>query len=157
MFETPEAQCLGPQSVEYAIIPFAGDAAQSGACASAYVYPIPWTTVQLGALAYTFEQEGHAGANGQKVELPLWKQWLAWNSQGSTLAFSTLKIAEETGDLIARWYNLNSEPVELNVQTGFECASVYESDVLERVKDALKEHRQMVSGYKIVTQGYALR
>ncbi|MEK4366195.1 alpha-mannosidase [Paenibacillus sp. FSL M8-0212] len=157
VFETPEAQCLGPQSVEYAIIPFAGDAAQSGACASAYVYPIPWTTLQLGALARTFERESHAGADAHKVELPLSKQWLAWNAQGSSLAFSTLKIAEETGDLIARWYNLNSEPVELNVQTGFECASVYESDVLERVKDTLEGHSQMVSGYKIVTQGYALR
>lgn len=158
VFETPEAQCLGHQSVEYAIIPFAGDAAQSGACASAYVYPIPWTTVQLGALARTYEQEAHAGgADGQKIELPLTKQWLAWNAQGSTLAFSTLKIAEETGDVIARWYNLNSESVELNVHTGFECEAVYESDVLERVKAPLKGHSQTISGFKIVTQGYALR
>ena len=108
-------------------------------------------------IAHTFEQEGHAGVDGQQVELPLSKQWLAWNSQSSSLAFSTLKIAEETGDLIARWYNLNSEPVELNVQPGVECASVYESDVLERVKDTLQGQSQTISGYKIVTQGYALR
>ncbi|PQP81288.1 alpha-mannosidase [Paenibacillus sp. PCH8] len=156
VFETPEAQCLGPQTVEYAIIPYEGDAAQSGACATAYMYPIPWTTVQLGPLAYTFEQEGHNRADEHKIELPLTKQWLGWNEQGSTLAFSTLKMAEETGDLIARWYNLDCNPVELNVQPGFECVSVYESDVLERKNDMLEGHSQTISGYKIITQGYAL-
>ncbi|GGH52904.1 glycosyl hydrolase [Paenibacillus silvae] len=159
VFETPEAQCQGPQSVEYAIIPFAGDAAKSGACASAYMYPIPWTTVQLGTLAHTYAKEAQPvdGMNGEEVTLPPCKQWLDWNSERSTLAFSTFKIAEETGDVIARWFNLTADPAELKVQTGFECTAAYESDVLERVKDTLEEMSQTVSGHKIVTQGYPLR
>lgn len=159
VFETPEAQCQGPQSVEYAIIPFAGDAAKSGACASAYMYPIPWTTVQLGTLAHTYAKEAQPvdGMNGEEVTLPPCKQWLDWNSERSTLAFSTFKIAEETGDVIARWFNLTADPAELKVQTGFECTAAYESDVLERVKDTLEEMSQTVSGHKIVTQGYQLR
>ncbi|MBB6024240.1 alpha-mannosidase [Paenibacillus sp. JGP012] len=159
VFETPEAQCQGPQSVEYAIIPFAGDAAKSGACASAYMYPIPWTSVQLGALAHTYAKEAQLvdGMNGDKTILPPCKQWLDWNSERSTLAFSTFKIAEETGDVIARWFNLTADPAELQVQTGFECTAAYESDVLERVKVTLEEISQTVSGHKIVTQGYKLR
>ncbi|MCK6073595.1 alpha-mannosidase [Paenibacillus silvae] len=159
VFETPEAQCQGPQSVEYAIIPFAGDAAKSGACASAYMYPIPWTTVQLGTLAHTYAKEAQPvdGMNGEEVTLPPCKQWLDWNSERSTLAFSTFKIAEETGDVIARWFNLTADRAELKVQTGFECTAAYESDVLERVKDTLEEMSQTVSGHKIVTQGYQLR
>ncbi|PZT52354.1 alpha-mannosidase [Paenibacillus silvae] len=159
VFETPEAQCQGPQSVEYAIIPFAGDAVKSGACASAYMYPIPWTTVQLGTLAHTYAKEAQPvdGMNGEEVTLPPCKQWLDWNSERSTLAFSTFKIAEETGDVIARWFNLTADRAELKVQTGFECTTAYESDVLERVKDTLEEMSQTVSGHKIVTQGYPLR
>ncbi|PYE50326.1 alpha-mannosidase [Paenibacillus barcinonensis] len=158
VFETPEAQCQGPQSVEYALIPFAGDAARSGACASAYVYPIPWTTVQLGTLAHTYAKEALPidGVKAGESTLPPYKQWLDWNSEHSTLAFSTFKIAEETGDVIARWFNLTAESAELQAQTGFECTAVYESDVLERVKDTLEEKLQMVSGHKIVTQGYQL-
>ncbi|WP_427050773.1 alpha-mannosidase [Paenibacillus sp. TC-CSREp1] len=159
VFETPEAQCQGPQSVEYAIIPFAGDAAKSGACASAYMYPIPWTTVQLGTLAHKYAKEAQPvdGMNGEELALPPCKQWLDWNSERSTLAFSTFKIAEETGDVIARWFNLTADPAELQVQTGFECTAAYESDVLERVKDTLEEMSQTVSGHKIVTQGFRLR
>ncbi|WP_339838754.1 alpha-mannosidase [Paenibacillus sp. FSL R7-0272] len=158
VFDTPEAQCLGPQAVEYAIIPFAGDAAKSGACASAYTYPIPWTTVQLGELAHTYEKEAqpvHGMKDGQR-KLPLSKQWLDWQAENSTLAFSALKIAEETGDVIARWFNLSADPADLHVQTGFECVSTYESDVLERVKGALENNHRTVAGYKIVTHGYEL-
>ncbi|MBU5351438.1 alpha-mannosidase [Paenibacillus barcinonensis] len=159
VFETPEAQCQGPQSVEYAIIPFAGDAAKSGACASAYMYPIPWTTVQLGTLAHKYAKEAQPvdGMNREELALPPCKQWLDWNSECSTLAFSTFKIAEETGDVIARWFNLTADRAELKVQTGFECTAAYESDVLERVKDMFEEKSPTVPGHKIVTQGYRLR
>ncbi|WP_426334730.1 alpha-mannosidase [Paenibacillus silvae] len=159
VFETPEAQCQGPQSVEYAIIPFAGDAAKSGACASAYMYPIPWTTVQLGTLAHKYAKEAQPvdGMNREELALPPCKQWLDWNSECSTLAFSTFKIAEETGDVIARWFNLTADRAELKVQTGFECTAAYESDVLERVKDMFEEKSRTVPGHKIVTQGYRLR
>ncbi|MNW61839.1 hypothetical protein D3C74_399270 [compost metagenome] len=58
--------------------------------------------------------------------------------------------------MIARWFNLSADPADLHVQTGFECVSTYESDVLERVKGALENNHRTVAGYKIVTHGYEL-
>lgn len=66
------------------------------------------------------------------MTLPVSGQWLSWNSDASPLAFSTLKMAEETGDLVARWYNLGGEAAELKVKPAFMAEAVYESDVLER-------------------------
>ena len=59
-------------------------------------------------------------------------------------------------DVIARWFNLSADPADLHVQTGFECVSSYESDVLERVQATFENNHRTVAGYKIVTQGYEL-
>ena len=74
VFETPEAQCLGEQVVEYAIIPHAKDGIDSGAYANAYQFQIPWTVVQ------TELQHG---------KLPTTYSWLNWNEEETALAFST--------------------------------------------------------------------
>ncbi|WP_151734957.1 alpha-mannosidase ['Paenibacillus yunnanensis' Narsing Rao et al. 2020] len=155
VFETPEAQCLGEQTAEYAIIPYTGDGATSGAYAQAYQYQIPWTIVQTHGPAVrvpAVNGQPHAG----NVKLPVSGQWLNWNSAASPLAFSALKFAEETGDLVARWYNLGAEPAELRVQPSFEAAAVFESDVLERRVARLDSGEQQVDGYKIVTRAYQL-
>lgn len=155
VFETPEAQCLGEQSVEYAIIPYTGDGAVSGAYAQAYQYQIPWTVVQTqGPAARVAAVNGMPHSGG--VTLPVSGQWLSWNSDASPLAFSTLKFAEETGDLVARWYNLGAQPAALKVQPSFEAEAVYESDVLERRGSKLDTDEQKVDGYKIITQAYQL-
>ncbi|ASA23333.1 alpha-mannosidase [Paenibacillus donghaensis] len=155
VFETPEAQCLGAQTVEYAIIPYTGDGAVSGAYAQAYQYQIPWTVVQTqGPAARIAAVNGRQHAGG--VTLPVSGQWLSWNSDASPLAFSTLKFAEETGDLVARWYNLGAEPAELKVQPSFEVEAVYESDVLERRVSKLGTDEQQAEGHKIITQVYQL-
>ncbi|MEK3879012.1 alpha-mannosidase [Paenibacillus sp. FSL M7-0420] len=155
VFETPEAQCLGQQSVEYAIIPYTGDGAVSGAYAQAYQYQIPWTVLQTqGPATRVPAVNGRPHSGG--VTLPVSGQWLSWNSSASPLAFSTLKMAEETDDLVARWYNLGGEPAELKVQPAFKAEAVYESDVLERRVSKLAAAEQTVDGYKIVTQVFEL-
>ncbi|MCR8642525.1 alpha-mannosidase [Paenibacillus sp. N1-5-1-14] len=115
VFPTPEAQCLGEQVVEFSIFPHAGDGIQSGAYSAAYQYQIPWTVKQ------TKVQQG---------SLPLTHQWLKW--KGTSLAFSSVKISEETGDLASRWYNLADNQESLDVQTGFDCTHIHASDILER-------------------------
>ncbi|MBB6673122.1 alpha-mannosidase [Cohnella nanjingensis] len=117
VFPTPEAQCIGPHTVEMKIIPHAGDGAVSGAYAEAYQFQVPWTAAQTGV---------HAGALQPDHGL------LAW--QGEGVAFSSAKIAEESGDLLLRWYNLRPEAAELRVQAA---GAAYESDVLERTGAAL--------------------
>lgn len=168
VFETPEAQCLGEQEMRYAILPFSGDAAASGACSEAYGYPIPWTVVQAGELADHSERyaerpaerhlmNGSAVSDAVDVGLPLSLQYLRWNELESAMAFSTLKLAAETGDVIARWYNLGGNEATLKVQPGFSHEKAYVSDVLERRHDLLGEEHDQVGGHKIVTRAYALR
>lgn len=169
VFETPEAQCLGEQAVEYAIRPFNGDAAKSGAIADAYSFPIPWTVVQAGEFADASERAAEkpvggvklgtasAGSTGSVNGLPLSSQFVSWNEQDTTLAFSTLKLSADTEDVIARWYNLGGEEASLEVKAGFDVEAAYESDVLERRRELLSERHDAISGYKIVTRAYVTR
>lgn len=153
VFETPEAQCLGEHTVEYAIIPYTGNGAVSGAYAQAYQYQIPWTVVQTKGPATPIARTSNK-QDELEIKLPLAGQFLSWNSDSSPLAFSTLKFAEETGDLVARWYNLSAVPTNLNVNPSFTVQAAYESDILERRISALNSKDQEVAGYKIFTQVY---
>ncbi|WP_219835006.1 alpha-mannosidase [Paenibacillus sp. R14(2021)] len=116
VFPTPEAQCLGEHTVELLILPHQGDGAVSGAFASAYQFQTPWTTVQTGV---------HGGT------LAPVHAFVAWEGEG--VAFSSVKIAEATGDLMLRWFNLRPEAAELTFRPAADAAAnVYKSDVLER-------------------------
>lgn len=74
VFPTPEAQCLGERTVEFAVRPYAGDAAEPEAFAWAYQYQAPWFIAQTG---------------WQQGSLPAEYQPLEW--QGRTLALSAFK------------------------------------------------------------------
>ncbi|OWR26594.1 alpha-mannosidase [Saccharibacillus sp. O23] len=115
VFDTPEAQCLGEHVFEYAVYPHQGDAVRSGAYASAYQYQAPWFARAL---------ERQAGS------LPAEYSALPWS--GESLALSAFKLSEESGDAIARWYNLAPEPRELRFAPNFAAEAVCESDILER-------------------------
>ncbi|NOV03990.1 alpha-mannosidase [Paenibacillus planticolens] len=116
VFPTPEAQCLGDHSVEFAIYPHAGTAIQSGAFAAAYQFQSPWF--------HTLTPSRQQGS------LPAAHQALAWS--GSSLALSAFKMSLDHDDIIVRMYNLahEAEPVTLN--PSFPVASAYRSDILER-------------------------
>ncbi|THF73559.1 alpha-mannosidase [Cohnella fermenti] len=126
VFPTPEAQCLGKHEAELMIIPHVGDGAVSGAYAEAYQFQVPWTAAQTGV------RGGPLAATGAAY---------AWEGEG--LAFSSLKIADGSGDAMLRWFNLRPQPAELTLAApnaalaGSGAAAIYRSDVLETRGEAL--------------------
>jgi len=116
VFPTPEAQCLGEHTVELMIVPHSGDGAASGAFAQAYQFQVPWTAVQTGV---------HGGELAA-VNAPLY-----WEGEG--IAFSSMTIAEDTGELMLRWYNMQPAEGELSLYLTGDYMRIYKSDVLEHV------------------------
>ncbi|MBP1967286.1 alpha-mannosidase [Paenibacillus aceris] len=116
VFPTPEAQCLGDHSVEFAIYPHAGTAIQSGAFAAAYQFQSPWFhTLTPG------QQQG---------SLPAAYQALTWS--GPSHALSAFKMSLDHDDIIVRMYNLAHEAEQVTLNPSFPVASAYRSDILER-------------------------
>ncbi|GHH97796.1 alpha-mannosidase [Neobacillus kokaensis] len=129
-FPTPEAQCLGEQTVHFKIIPHGDDA-----YTEAYQFQIPWGVKQTNL---------HDG------KLPLTHTCVEWS--GSKLAFSSMKTAEKTGDVMIRWYNLSNEHEDLRILPHFTAAKKYKSNVLEQEGINL-ENSISVNPYEIVTVG----
>lgn len=115
VFPTPDAQCLGPHSAEYMILPHGAGGRQTQAYASAYQFQAPWIAMPTGI---------HPGIVAPE------HGWL--DGSAPDLALSALKVAEDTGDLIVRWFNWTDRASELSVAPGFPYARVYSSDILER-------------------------
>ncbi|OCT12756.1 alpha-mannosidase [Paenibacillus pectinilyticus] len=135
VFLTPDAQCLGRNEAEWMIIPHTGGADRFEAYRHAYQFPVPHTICQ------TDVQEG---------SLPPIHSFLAW--EGTGLAFSNLKISEERGDFIARWYNLSRNSTELRILRDSPCP-MYHSDILEKHRTEVSGEIIQVGGYKITTIG----
>ncbi|AWB43093.1 alpha-mannosidase [Paenibacillus sp. CAA11] len=114
LFPTPEAQCLGEHTVRLEVIPHDGDGIASGAFAEGYQFQIPWIAVQTGV---------HDGP------VPTQFAPLSWESR--ELAFSSLKMNEETGDLHLRWYNMCGQETELTLSSGIEHRAFHKSNILE--------------------------
>jgi alpha-mannosidase len=119
VFPTPEAQCLGEHTAELMLIPHAGDGAANGAFEEAYAFQVPWTAAQTGV---------HEG------ELAPVQSVLTWEGEG--LAFSSMKIGEEDGSLMLRWFNLRPQASKLTLRTK-DAVTLYKSDVLERQGPAI--------------------
>lgn len=122
VFPTPEAQCIGEHTLEYAVYPHTGNVIDSGAFAQAYQYQTPWFSQPLDRQSGTLPAEYRA---------------VAWN--GEKLALSAFKQSEENDDVIIRWYNLSGEETRLDFETEFEADTVYESDILERRGEAVEQ------------------
>jgi len=143
VFPTPEAQCLGEQEAELAIIPYCGAAGRYAAAQQAYAYQVPWLAVQTDV---------HAGP------LPTVHSRLEW--RGERLALSSAKRGTASGDLFYRWFNLSGEPatLELSADPG---AEWYASNVLEERLNPLQPDsdgilRIPVRPFEIVTVGRSL-
>ncbi|MCY9515525.1 alpha-mannosidase [Paenibacillus apiarius] len=119
-FPTPEAQCIGTHTAEYAIIPHAGDAVAAGVHAEAHSFQVPWIVRQVDV---------HEGC------LPANHAYLAWEGEG--VAFSSIKMAEETGDMVGRWFNVAHEGKTLNVRLPEAAAGFYRSNILEHTGDSI--------------------
>ncbi|MCG7380598.1 alpha-mannosidase [Paenibacillus sp. ACRSA] len=118
LFPTPEAQCLGEHSFQLEIIPHHGRAAAADAYIEAYQFQVPWTRIQT---------EVHPG------DLTPSHSLLAW--QGEGLAFSSLKVNVDSGDLMLRWYNMTTEATTLRLAvtstSSLPWEAMYKSNVLE--------------------------
>lgn len=127
LFPTPEAQCLGEHTFQIEVIPHDGNGAASGAYKEAYQFQVPWT------LAQTEVHPGYLTPSSTP---------LAW--QGDGLAFSSLKVNEDSGDVMLRWYNMTTESVNLKLAASqanpqpFELA--YKSNILEEEGERLHTH-----------------
>ncbi|KOR87905.1 alpha-mannosidase [Paenibacillus solani] len=115
VFPTPEAQCLGDHTVEFAIYPHAGTVVESMTFAEAYQYQSPWFHIQ------TQPKQG---------TLPSTYQVAKW--KGPSLALSAFKLSLEHEDVIIRWYNLAHQSEELTLEPSFPVENIYLSDILER-------------------------
>lgn len=141
LFPTPEAQCLGEHTVQMTIFPHQGDGIQSGAYARAYQFQIPWTVCQTdvhtGKISPTFA--------------PL--QW-----EGPEMAFSSMKINEDTDDLLLRWYNMSNEQASLQISSNLSYNHFYKSSIMEEmgariVSDQNDQRQVAVGSCEIVTIG----
>lgn len=123
-FPTPEAQCLGEQKASYRIIPHLGESDRLDSYQDAYQYQIPWSTKQTGV---------HAGDLAPanifvEVEAP------------SQIVYSSLKVSEETEDLMIRWYNMSDKKADVSLQLPSSDQVAYESNVIEeKVNDLTQE------------------
>ncbi|WFA85156.1 alpha-mannosidase [Paenibacillus amylolyticus] len=124
LFPTPEAQCLGEHTFQIEIIPHDGNGAASGAYIEAYQFQVPWT------LAQTEVHTGYLTPNNTPF---------AW--QGEGLAFSSLKVNEDSGDVMLRWFNMTTDSATLKLAASqanaqsFETA--YKSNILEEEGEIL--------------------
>ncbi|MCM3784229.1 alpha-mannosidase [Neobacillus mesonae] len=112
-FPTPGAQCLGEHTVHLSLIPHNGDGVKSGAYKEAYQFQTPWTAVQT---------DMHTG-----IVAPT-HAFLQWDSPN--LAFSSMKVNEESNDLMLRWYNMSRNEAVLKLRSN-DYSSCYKSNILE--------------------------
>ncbi|WP_018751670.1 alpha-mannosidase [Paenibacillus sanguinis] len=122
LFPTPEAQCLDTYTARMELIPHSGDGILSGAYTEAYQFQIPWTVCQTGV---------HEG--------PLAPVYKPFQWEGAELAFSSLKMNQETGDLLLRWYNMSDEAAELTLGTDIPHEHFYKTTILEEAAAPLSK------------------
>lgn len=121
VFPTPEAQCLGEHVFDYTLIPHAGGEGLAASYAMAYQEQTPWTAIQVPL------RQGRLKPAGQLVR---------WSGEG--MALTAVKISEETGDLILRWFNTMERPTQLTVEgSGVRISDWYKSNVLEEAGAAI--------------------
>ncbi|TMV44206.1 alpha-mannosidase [Paenibacillus mesophilus] len=145
VFPTPEAQCLGYGTAELSLIPHSGGGEEHAHTAyeEAYRYQIPWQTIQKEAAAGT---------------LPPTHSFMRWSGDG--LAFSSLKLNEQTGDWMARWFNMSDRGASLRCEPTGDIYECFRSGVLENRGEPVATDGGSVSvdvrGCEIVTLGLRL-
>lgn len=133
VFETPEAQCLGKQAVEFEIIPHGADEDLYNSYKEAYAY-------QVSDFVKIID-------DSKEATLPVSYSMLQSNND---VMWSSLKVNEETQDVIGRWYDVSGQERELTVNTDM---TVYRSNLLEEVIEEGISNIVTVKPYKIVTLG----
>lgn len=141
VFPTEEAQCIGEQHAELAIIPYNGSADRHRASVETASFQTPWRFVQSEIC---------------QGRIPSRFGMLEWS--GGNLLLSAVKVAEETGDTIYRWYNTSLEPTVLTIHSKDDSSIWYRSNVLEeRIVDLYTDRGTMtieVKPAEILTIGH---
>jgi alpha-mannosidase len=137
VFPTPEAQCLGQHSFSYAIIPHAAGQALVESYQQAYQFQVPWTVRQVPL---------------RTGELPAEHHFVRWSGEG--MALTAVKIAEESDDLILRWFNTGAQLTALAVGGALGIRDWYRSTILEDDAGGVGTDATLsVRGAEIVTVG----
>lgn len=134
VFMTPEAQCLGEQEVEFMIIPHGAGDDVYASYQEAYQFPVSLQAVQ------TDNHKGNIKLGYQLMDV-----------DSKYLMFSSLKLAEGSGDIIGRWYNLSNEDAKINFKIDYKC---YKSNVLEEKLEEIDNLGLTVAKAKIVSLGF---
>ncbi|NDI35927.1 glycoside hydrolase family 38 C-terminal domain-containing protein [Chengkuizengella sediminis] len=140
VFPTPEAQCLGENTAEWTIIPHVGNVVTSQMAQQMYEYQTPLIVVQT---------DSHDG------DLPKAKSFLQW--QGQSLALTSVKLAEESNDIMTRWFNTSDKNVNLTA-TFEDTSSHFHSNIVEEKYNVHEgnEIRKTVKPYEIITLGWGM-
>lgn len=132
IFMTPEAQCLGKQTCEFAIIVHGKDCAES--YKEAYQYCVPYTTGQM------IETNNTLASTSSVLK-----------GEGEGIMWSALKVNKTTGDLVGRWYNVSDETKTLTLDTSYTC---YQTNLLEEESFGEVANTLEVTKGRIVTLGF---
>lgn len=120
VFPTPDAQCLGQWSAEYALVPHAGSWATAARWAHEFVTPLHAVPGTHGpALSAPFRGRLPAGASFLRIH-------------GGTLVLSAFKRAEERQGVVARFYNPASAPCRATLTSLLPLAGAYVISLEER-------------------------
>ncbi|MCW5858032.1 MAG: hypothetical protein KIS63_07075 [Caldilineales bacterium] len=140
---TPGAQCLGPYTYEYAILPHSGDWHEVYQPAYNYVAPL------LLARADT-----HEGLELREMNItrddPAQVKPIPWPRRGPlpntlsflrldppTLALSAVRRTSAGGGLVVRVYNLERQSVEMRLTASFPLRAAYRLNLAEERQEAL--------------------
>jgi len=110
---TPDAQCLGMNRFEYAVMPFVGDYVEAGVKSESQRYHVPVVAIQ-GV------EDGHVGGGAFLLE-----------SAGRSTAVTAIKRHEERDSLVVRLFNLTSAEVEERLKFGLDVLSAWRLNLLE--------------------------
>ncbi|MBE2198831.1 MAG: hypothetical protein IAE79_09485 [Anaerolinea sp.] len=121
---TPEAQCLGAQTFEYAIYPHGGDLAAANPHFESDRHTLKFRAVQ---------SDSHRGP------LPDEFSFLRWVEEAHFGAFklTALKQSEDGRDLIVRFYNALDKPTSGRLQVGAEVTAVWRANLNEENESAI--------------------
>lgn len=121
--ETPEAQCLGRHSFEYAVMPHRDSWLEGGVALEAedYITPVFSAPLSPAGLALAGNKDS-ADASPLSEGLPADRSF--YRLRPSELLFSACKQSEDGQSLILRAYNTAPYPVEGTLELGLEAAVV---------------------------------
>ncbi|MFC0272685.1 alpha-mannosidase [Metabacillus herbersteinensis] len=141
LFPTPEAQCIGTHHAEWMIIPHKGTVVESEAFKVAYDFSVPVIAVQTDV---------HDGT------LPEEKTFFTW--EGESLAISSIKLAEERDDVIARWFNISDKETMVTAQL-MQGTTGYISTIIESMEKQCEnvQIQEKVKPFEIISLGWQVK